>query len=499
MSNKRLIRTFENSKLSVFQREVIEQRRADNVPGCEFDITRADAREIVMLAERFKGVVNSAKWARLSGDDRYLLLGQYVGSISTTNLNVIISPKVDEDKKNGGKRNPYGCVDLSVLVKSAKTRTLPSEEFAVPGVIDEELFFLHAERFLSEMTREVQHGLRCGYVATSEDLKSLRGTLDTNQIALKTAIRPEVIPCKFEEFEENTLHNQVLRRAVVIIRLMLASFKPDSVQGARAVPLIFSCDALMDLLVRVADIDLTWDMISAVQLSRLESRYEEIFHYAKLLIKCVAPTDQSLVGEGYAPTHQASFSQVWDPAVLYELHIANYLSDRLNQGQAPKREAPGKKKRAVRFSVLAQNQTRTLIKSLSSTDEDESGSILIRPDIIIWDAVKGRAHLIIDTKWKRNRGVMSDVSADDAYQVHAYATTFSIKPAKGVGESARGRTYYPPVCLLYPSIGESKLPLQGVFSGVGSDFLLARSPMDEKNFQFDPAIVFGEWWPLRSR
>lgn len=501
LKNKPPIRTYESARLNLFPREIIEQRKINEVPGCENDITRSDAKEIILLAEKFPEVVNPAKWARLSSDNRYLLLGQYVGSISTTNLNIIISPKVDEDKKNGGKRNPAGCVHLSVLVKSAKLTNLPKEDFAQPGVMDEEILFLHAEKFLVDMAREVQHGLRCGYVSVSQDLKSLRGTLDTNQIALKTAVHPELIPCKFDEFEENTLHNQVLRRAIVIIRSMLASIPRDTTFGAKAIALTLKCDTLLELLVRVSDINLTWDMISSLQLSRLESRYYDIFLYAKLLIKCSAPFDQSRQD---APTHQAGFSQVWDPAKLFELHIANYLSNKLNEAQSPKRKTRNNKRHTVRFKVLAQSQNRWLVKSSSAVNVNKLGLVLIRPDIIIWDEVDNRAHLIIDTKWKRSRGVMSDlssndsyqVSADDAYQVHAYATTYSVKPLKPASGTKKTRTYYPPVCLLYPSIGEPNVPELGTFNGIGSDLLLARAPMDEKNFKFDPATVFGKWWPI---
>jgi 5-methylcytosine-specific restriction endonuclease McrBC regulatory subunit McrC len=318
-------------------------------------------------------------------------------------------------------------------------------------------------------------------------------------------VSPELIPCKFEEFQENTLHNQVLRRAVVIIRTMLLPYAkdagaPSGMHDERSGPLLRSCDNLLELMVRVDDVPLTWDMISSVQLSRLEERYYGIFHYAKLLIKCAAPVVYSGASQPAASDFLAGFSQVWDAAVLYELHIANYLRKKLSEGQA--------RKRSARFRIVAQSQSRMLVKFPSVSEGDEVGCAEIRPDIIIWDDEKKRAHLIIDTKWKRYSGVTS-VSTDDAYQVHAYATTYSVKPGEGPKSSrpsklvkkpaVRTKTYYPPVCLLYPSLGESMMPEQGDFSGIGSEFLLARSPMDLDNLEFDPSVVLGKWWPLKNK
>jgi 5-methylcytosine-specific restriction endonuclease McrBC regulatory subunit McrC len=126
------------------------------------------------------------------------------------------------------------------------------------------------------------------------------------------------------------------------------------------------------------------------------------------------------------------------------------------------------------------------------SSDGEFGYYEILPDIIIWDELEGRAHLIIDTKWKKHDGSMSDARQADAYQVHAYSTTYSkrYKTASGLA-----KTYYPPVCLLYPVIGQAGAPLVGEFTGTGSEFLLASAPMDQEHFEFDPAVVLGDCWP----
>jgi 5-methylcytosine-specific restriction enzyme subunit McrC len=364
-----------------------------------------------------------------------------------------------------------------VLIRSARTTTLPTEEFADPGVMDLEVFFLHAERFIKDLSREIVFGLRCGYVPTVGDLRSLRGTLDMDKIALSSVVSPDLIPCKFEEFEENTLHNQILRRAVVIIRSMLVACELDE----RSRPLITSCDELLELLARVADVALSWPDIACVEIGRLEARYHGIFHYAKLLIKCVAPIEQGALGSAEMRSYQSGFSQVWDAAILYERHIANYLERRLKDAQ--------KRKRKIRYRLITQKEcARKLVRS----SDGEFGYYEILPDIIIWDELEGRAHLIIDTKWKKHDGSMSDARQADAYQVHAYSTTYSkrYKTASGLA-----KTYYPPVCLLYPVIGQAGAPLVGEFTGTGSDFLLASAPMDQEHFEFDPAVVLGDCWP----
>jgi 5-methylcytosine-specific restriction enzyme subunit McrC len=472
----RLIRTFENYRLKIVPRVELEQRIAEKLPESANEISISDAREIELLGARFENV-NPAKWARVVKGGQYLQLGQYVGSISTSGLNLIISPKVDEVGRSG-RRNANGCVDISVLIRSARTTALPTEEFADPGVMDIEVFFLHAERFIKDLSREVVFGLRCGYVSAAEDLKSLRGRLDVDKLPLTNAISPELIPCKFEEFEENTLHNQVLRRGVVIIRSMLVSCELDK----RSRPLIDSCDDLLGLLSRVSDVPLSWSDVVGLEIGRLEARYKDIFRYAKLLIKCAAPIDQGASTSSEIPSFQSGFSQVWDAAILYERHIANYLDDKLKHGQ--------KRKRKIRYKLMTQQEcARKLVKAA----DGEMGFYEILPDIVIWDDVEKRAHLIIDTKWKKHDGTMSDARQADAYQVHAYSTTYSKRYKTPSGQP---KTYYPPVCLLYPVIGQPSVPVVGEFTGTGSKFLLASAPMDQENFEFDPSIILGEYWPL---
>jgi len=486
MPEKRLINTFENSKLKIVQAIELNQHLQVKAEGVELEITRADAREIEFLAERFKDV-NPAKWAKIVKGGQYLQLGQYVGAISTSNLNIIISPKVDEIGKSG-VRKQEGCVDLSILVRSAKSPNLPKEEFAQPGVMDWEIFFLHAERFIKDLSDVISFGLRCGYVPTSEDLKSLRGTLDTDRLAIKAGVTPELIPCKFEEFEENTLHNQILRRAVAIIRFRLQQDiqsrlleKPPLAPDSRSAPLVRMCDELLELLNRVSDVPLQWSDIASLQLSSLEFRYPGIFHYAKLLIKCAAPLDQDMSPSPGTISLQSGFSQVWDAAILYERHIANYLEQNLREGQRQK----------ARYQIRTQ---RKCLRLLVTKLNDDAGYYEILPDIIIWDNKLDRAHLIIDTKWKKHDGTMADARQADAYQVHAYATTYS-EPYKT--KTGINKIYYPPVCLLYPSIGAARGPVVGEFCGTKSRFILASAPMNKTDFEFDPSIVLGEEWPLR--
>jgi len=159
---------------------------------------------------------------------------------------------------------------------------------------------------------------------------------------------------------------------------------------------------------------------------------------------------------------------------LYERHIANYLDQNLREGQRQK----------ARYQILTQSQCPF----------DVAGYYMIKPDIIIWDNKLDQAHLIIDTKWKKHDGTMADARQADAYQVHAYATTYS-EPYKT--KTGINKIYYPPVCLLYPSIGAARGPVVGEFYGTKSPFILASAPMNKTDFEFDPSIVLGEEWPLR--
>ncbi len=424
-------------------------------------VTRDEADAIVALASRI-GTVDHNFRPKIDGS--FLRLGQCVGALSVPGLNLLIRPKIEVDSKGRLLKHDEGVLDLAAVLGSAESLSLPNVEFATPGPVDDGMLLRYADVFTRDLLFVLRDGLRGGYVQRNDSISSVRGRILFNAPA--SFDRPHLISCAFQEFTFNTLLNQTLKRGVALVHRLIASVEaPDQLSLSKVIR--GRCRRLFELMDDVDDVSLGWSEVFDLEVSRLDHKFENVLKFAKLILKCNAPTlyADNVEGGRYA---RAGFSYLWDIKKLFERHVADYLKQWVSSCPVS---------RQLKLEVRAQDSSFRVL--------NDNRSNQLFPDIVIY--LDKKPVLIIDTKWKRLPLEFSAMERNDAYQMLAYAMTYSW--------NIENRSAAVPVCLLYPSVGKAVLPRISHFKGTGSPLAIAACPMDRRNMNFSPAKVFGQLWP----
>ena len=455
MNRQRLIEVGECDSISIQSSDP----DVDMLSG--ISITRDEAEAIVALAERIDSVDRNF---RPKIDGSFLRLGQCVGALSVPGLNLVIKPKIEVDSSGRSLSPDAGVLDLSALLGAAETLELPNIEYASPGPVDEGMLLMYAEVFTYDLLSVMRDGLRGGYVDRIDKVSSVRGRLIFN--SAPSFDFPHLVTCSFQEFTNDTLLNRTLKRAVRIIYGLILPGR-DAAHVNQAKRISMRCRLLAELMEEVADVDLCWPDVMGLEVSRLDHKFENALKFARLIIKCNAPT--LYAGDsGVLRNARAGFSYLWDVKRLFERHVACYLTSWV--------EADVRSKE-LGIKIIAQDSKFTVL--------DSPRSNLLLPDLVVYS--RGEPVLIIDTKWKRLPAHFGGIDRNDAYQMLAYAMTYSHHKEK--------RKNAVPVCLLYPVIGSPKAPCYTEFKGSGSPLAIASCPMDKRNREFSPRKVFGKFWP----
>jgi 5-methylcytosine-specific restriction enzyme subunit McrC len=374
-------------------------------------ISLAEARAIVSLKKqkivddsglRGKGFVDEQKWAKLY--DGKMQLGRYVGQISIGNLCIEIRPKIDHETE--GAVVPLAPFVLFTTAKDAAD-ALPTLGYDSGGVINESFFDYFAGSFIRQLAFEVSNGLRSGYNEIEAEVPTLRGRVLYARVPVVTLLRPHLLPCRFDNFTEDTLHNRILKQALRILTQRV--FAPSLRQLG---------EELMARLANVSDTNYEWVEIKDVDVDRLQVRYSELIKHAKLTIRSHFAFISS-PQEDFIPKATRGFVMIWDVERLYEKYAQKILSHNIQKGSGLKLL-----EKCADYS-LAHKHKKPVIR--------------LEPDFILCDT-DGKVLLILDTKWK-NFEEKNRVAREDAYQMMAYAQCLR----KGLEADA------PPVVLLYPS------------------------------------------------
>lgn len=455
MSSPRLIEVGECDAIAI---EGADRYREDSSAET---VTREEAEAIVALASQI-GTVDSNFRPRIDG--AFLRLGQCVGALSVPGLNLLIRPKIEVDSAGRQLNSEAGILDLSSLLSATEELELPNIEYASPGPVDDGMLLRYADAYTKNLLSVMRDGLRGGYVDQEAFLSSVRGRMVFGGVS--NFDTPHLVRCAYQEFTMDTLLNRTLKRAIVILESLVSPVRaPEHYDLVRCIRM--RCRQLAELMEGVADVDVGWYEIVGLEVSRLDARFENALKFAKLIIKCNAPThyaDDSPV----ARNARAGFSYLWDVKRLFERYVAGYLSEWI-ESDANSRE--------LGLKIVAQDSRHTVL--------DVHGGNLLLPDLVVY--AQNKPVLIIDTKWKRLPKHFRGIDRNDAYQMLAYAMTYSWKNEKRIDAV--------PVCLLYPVIGRATAPRYTKFKGSGSLLGIAACPMDKRNREFSPRKVFGKLWP----
>ncbi len=96
---------------------------------------------------------------------------------------------------------------------------------------------LIALAYLKSLHELVQRHLRRGFVTREEDLRGrVRGQIALGRYAARSLARahPEIVPCRFQALEQNTLENRILRTALAGARRLLEDASGRGLGGTQA-------------------------------------------------------------------------------------------------------------------------------------------------------------------------------------------------------------------------------------------------------------------------
>lgn len=447
--SQRSIVTFENGKLPIVD-ELNSEVQADSVTYEEAKaIVSLKYEPILAMGNGDEQLVDPNKWAEIRNDKLYL--GRYIGLISIGDLDIEIRPKVENTSKT--KKDEFEVPLAPFLLFNLDDENeafLPTIGYGEAGAIDSEFFDRHARQYILNLGKEISFGLKSGYTETEAEVGSLRGRIVFEKLAQVTTLRPHLLPCRFDEFSPDTLHNQVLKQA---LSLLVRRIKNPELRCLG--------ESLLMQLECVSDTNHTWSEIKDLEADRLLARYDKLIKHAKLTIKSHFTFARSTnINQNDSPH---GFVMVWDIERLYERHAFKLLSKVI-----PKEKGKVDKKPGGYFLT-------------------KEKKFNLQPDITVTNP-NGDVILIVDTKWKPYGDNIKDVMIKDAYQMHAYANCLrkSDQPA-------------PAVALLYPS-GQPGEPILNEFTNLNSKFLVCSLPLDIKEdadgkidyYSVDFTKVFGQ-------
>lgn len=167
---------------------------------------------------------------------------------------------------------------------------------------------LLAEILLRGVGSQVKRGLHRDYRRQSEELATVRGRVDIARTAATRSMVRGRLVCEFDEYELDTLHNRILKCAMVLLirRSEASMVRKDALR--RLLP-------YLDAVTLVAPVDIRWDQLS---FSRSTASYRMLMGACELLVRGLLPIDK---------TGQASLlTWVSDEAMnsLYERFLREY-------------------------------------------------------------------------------------------------------------------------------------------------------------------------------
>lgn len=309
---------------------------------------------------------------------------QFCGVIQLDDLTLEILPKI-----HGKEEKPESC--RTVLVQMLQTaRIIHTHKGARAGINTQQhsLLDIFIQHFCHDLHTQILQGKLRNYIEEEENLSVMRGRLVISQHVRHNLVHKERLYCRFDEFSEDMLLNQIVR---FTLRLLL----PWTRSGK-------SKKQLSELLMHfdgISDAPITLQSFNLLKTDRITQRFQSVLEQCRLFIAAIKPD----VLAGSTPL----FSLLFDMNRLFEAWVAEKLKPWAHhQGWHLRTQGP-RKYLAVR--------------------DNDSPKFQLRPDIALVDD-NGTPQLIADTKWKllNEADRKLGVSNSDMYQLYAYAGRYKV-------------------------------------------------------------------------
>ena len=261
---------------------------------------------------------------------------------------------------------------------------------------------LIALAYLKAVHDLVQRHLRRGFISREEDLRDrIRGQVAFGRYAARSLARghPEIVPCRFQALEQDTLENRILRTALTCARQLLDGAAGQGFGGPEAAWRIWS---------RQADAALAGAAIARItprdfHVARKAGAYR---HYARPLALARAV----LTRTGFDPNQPVPQA------------AARLVPFRLATPELFERYVELCLRRIAGWKIWAGYHDQNLV--------EKGKSFMVRPDFLAW---QGDRRVIVDAKYK-NLSTQRPGGADDdnplrwdVYQTLAYSRHRAVK------------------------------------------------------------------------
>jgi len=304
---------------------------------------------------------------------------QFCGVIQLGDLTLEILPKI-----HGKEEQPESC--RAAMVQMLHTaRIMRTYKGAQAGINTQQhsLLDIFIQHFCHDLHTQILQGKLRNYIEQEENLSVMRGRLVIPQHIRQNLVHKERLYCRFDEFSEDMLLNQILR---FTLRLLLPWTRSGKTKKQLSGLLMHFDD--------ISDAPITLQSFNLLKSDRITQRFQPVLEQCRLFIAAVKPD----VLAGSTPL----FSLLFDMNRLFEAWVAEKLKPWAHQqGWYLRTQGPR--------------------KYLAMRDGD-SPQFQLRPDIALVDD-NGVPQLIADTKWKllNEADRKLGVSSSDMYQLYAYA------------------------------------------------------------------------------
>lgn len=304
----------------------------------------------------------------------------YVGYIKLSTVDIEILPKISINKND----DEIGRKVLLHMLSRSGILSVKYSDISSLNIYKMNLNEILAFLFAQKLHRELTKGPYQEYIYVEENAATLKGGLLVQQhIKNLASYKPKAF-CRYEEFSIDNTLNVILSYC---IRILIKNIRnPETIKLLRHAQAYF---------IDVTEREISSNEIINYKFNRLNSRFEDIFILAKMII-----LGHSSIG---SVGGEKSYSILFKMNEVFEKYISKLVAINLEDS-------------IVHFQ---HSKYKLLV------NEDTNNSIFrLMPDIVI--EKDGVESIIIDTKWKRVSSTYNrhGVKRDDLYQMYAYLTRY---------------------------------------------------------------------------
>jgi len=309
---------------------------------------------------------------------------QFCGVIQLDDLTIEILPKI-----HGKEEQPESC--RAAMVQMLHTaRIMRTHKGGQAGINTQQhsLLDIFIQHFCHDLHTKILQGKLRNYIEQEKNLSVMRGRLVIPQHVRHNLVHKERLYCRFDEFSEDMLLNQILR---FTLRLLIPWTRSGKTKK-QLTELLMHFDG-------ISDAPITLQSFKLLKNDRITQRFQPVLEQCRLFIAEIKPD----VLAGSTPL----FSLLFDMNRLFEAWVAEKLKPWAHQQGWHLRTQGPRKYLTIR--------------------EDDSQQFQLRPDIALVDD-NDVPQMIADTKWKllNEADRKLGVSSSDMYQLYAYACRYKV-------------------------------------------------------------------------